>query len=236
VCAKRCQTSTTGSARAPRGTRSALRPGLTKMFLFGPGGRGLSPLAPPCRASASFTAAPIAGLLWTPRCSEPAAAFTAPDGGDPVAFEGQHDQPGGARDRRVRVVAAAAERGLRVGARRHEPVAPTASPYGALRQEGRDRPRALVLERGGRHRDPRVVGEERDDAVDVVSFRGIDEPSHEPALGGRVCQWRALAVCRWEALLERSSTSTSHRRAEARTGRPSRCRGSATTANTSSSP
>jgi hypothetical protein len=34
------------------------------------------------------------------------------DRGDPVTFEGQHDQPGGVGDRRVRVGPVAPERGL----------------------------------------------------------------------------------------------------------------------------
>ena len=45
------------------------------------------------------------------------------DGGDPVAFQGEHHQPVGARDRRPGVREVAAERRLPVCPRRHQPKA-----------------------------------------------------------------------------------------------------------------
>ena len=62
----------------------------------------------------------------------------------------------------------AAERGLAVRPGRDQPGAPAAAVARALRQEARDRGRTLVLQVGGRHAEPGVVGEQRHHAVDVV--------------------------------------------------------------------
>ena len=56
----------------------------------------------------------------------------------------------------------------------------------AVAEEGGDRLAALVLERQGRHREPGVVGEQRDHAVDVAALDRVGEAPDELALAGGV--------------------------------------------------
>jgi hypothetical protein len=52
---------------------------------------------------------------------------------------------------------------------------------GARVQELGDRGPPVVEVRGGRHGQPRVVGEKRDDTVDVVAREGLGEPACQGA-------------------------------------------------------
>ena len=129
----------------------------------------------------------------SPKCAEHAGVAEPGDRRDRVPVERQHHQPVGARDRRLRVGQVAAERRLAVGARGHDPQRRAAAAR-AVAQERGDRLVALVLERLGRHREPGVVGEQRDDAVDVAALHGVGEAPDQLALARGVRQRRALAV------------------------------------------
>jgi hypothetical protein len=69
-------------------------------------------------------------------------------------------------------------------------------------EEGRDRRRALVLQRHGRHRKPRVAGQQGDQAVDVVGLVGVGEALDQPTFLGGARRGRALLAGAWEALSE----------------------------------
>jgi len=51
-------------------------------------------------------------------------------------------------------------------------------------EQGRDRARALVLQRHRRHREPRVVCQQRDQAIDIVGFEGVGEALDQRTLLG----------------------------------------------------
>ena len=100
----------------------------------------------------------------------------------------------GVRDRRVRVGAVVAERGLVVGAGGHQPGHPGPPPGPGLEELG-DRGVALVFQRLGRHRQPRVLGEQGHEAVGVGGLERVREPAGELALPGRPRRGRGVAAC-----------------------------------------
>ena len=73
-------------------------------------------------------------------------------------------QPAGVGDAGPRVAPGSSRRRAGVGARGHEPERRARRARSRVAQELGDRVVALVLQRLGRHRQPRVVGEQRDDA------------------------------------------------------------------------
>ena len=79
----------------------------------------------------------------------------------------------------------AGEGGLAVGPGRDEPLPATAAPAGAVAQEVADRRAALELQRDRRHREPGVVGQQRDHPVDVIGGVSGREPRRQIALAGR---------------------------------------------------
>ena len=105
------------------------------------------------------------------------------DGADPLAGHAQHEQAGRARGRTVGLRQVAAQGELPVRAGRSQVHAPGAAEAEAGPQEGADRVRSLVLVRRGRHGQPGVAGEQRDQAVDVGGEVGIGEPAGQRAPG-----------------------------------------------------
>src|SRR6266545_1303043 len=79
-----------------------------------------------------------------PEVGEEAAVDEPGDGRDAVALQGEYQQPVGAGDRRLRVRQVAAERGLTVGPRHHEPEG-NAAHARSVAQEPGDGRGALVL-------------------------------------------------------------------------------------------
>jgi hypothetical protein len=126
---------------------------------------------------------------------EEAAVEEPGDGRDAVALQREHQQSVRAGDHRVRVRQLAAERGLTVGPRRHEPEG-NAAHARSVAQEPGDGRGALVLVGLGRHRQPGVRGEHGDDAVEVAALDRVDEPSDELALARGARQRCALAAGR----------------------------------------
>src|SRR5207244_12091385 len=102
----------------------------------------------------------------------------------------------GVCDRGVLVVAVAAESWLCVGPGWDELVAALATPVGGLEEERCDCWMPLVFERGRRNADPRVVGQQRDDRVDIVGHPGLGNTSHELAFAVRVRQRGSLSPLR----------------------------------------
>jgi hypothetical protein len=97
---------------------------------------------------------------------EHAAVGEPGDLGDPAAGEGEHEQPDWTGDAGVGRREVTAEPGLAVRTRRDEPERRPAA-GSAVREEAPDRRRSLILEGLGRHLQPRVAGQERDDRVDM---------------------------------------------------------------------
>jgi hypothetical protein len=104
-----------------------------------------------------------------PEVREEAALAEPGDGRDALAGEREDDESVGTSDRRLGVGEVAAEGGLAIGPREHQPEVRAAAGR-AVVQEGGDRVRALVLVRRGRHGEPRVVGEQGDNAACVTAL------------------------------------------------------------------
>src|SRR5215211_7594315 len=129
-----------------------------------------------------------------PEVSEDTRVAEPGDRRDRVPRERHHDHSVGPGDRCcVRVREVTGERGLAVCAGRHYAQG-SAAQLCAVAKEGGNRLVALVLERLGRHRDQRVVGQQRDDAVDVATLDGVGKAPDQLALAGGVRQRRAIAV------------------------------------------
>ena len=94
--------------------------------------------------------------------------------------------------------------GLAIGACRHEPQR-CAATHSAVVQEGADRGVPLVLVRLGRHRQPGVVGQQGDHAVDVARLEGVSEAAHDLALALGVRRRRPFTSGRGQAGLERAA-------------------------------
>src|SRR5271166_211884 len=140
--------------------------------------------------------------LRQPEPGQVAVVHEAGDGGNLVTFQGQHDQPVRAEHRRLAFLQVEPEGRLAVGPGRDQPV-PSRTPPGVdVAQEAGDGLRALVLERDRRHREPGVVGQQRDHAVDVVGGERGGEPRRDVPFPGRTRQRRPLPV--------RSGQSTCH--------------------------
>ena len=103
---------------------------------------------------------------------------------NPASDHREDEKPGRARDRPLALRQVAAIGGLGIGAGAHQPEATLAPPRGAGAQKGRHRLWAVVLVRRWRHGQPRVVGEQGNDAVDIACGEGGGEPAGEIALGG----------------------------------------------------
>jgi hypothetical protein len=108
------------------------------------------------------------------------------DGDDPLMPQGEHDQPGRVRDRLGDIGKVAAECRLGVGSGGYEAEPATVTPGRTGPEERRDRRRTVILVRCRRHREPPVVREQGDDAVDVVGGERSGEAPCEVALPGRV--------------------------------------------------
>ena len=109
--------------------------------------------------------------------------------------QGQHDQPVRAEHRRLRRPAGSTRR--RAGRSPGSGSAGTASDparYVMSRRKPAMAVVALVLQRDRRHREPGVVGEQRDHAVDVIGGERGGEPRREFPFPGRTGQRRALPV------------------------------------------
>ncbi len=102
---------------------------------------------------------------------------------DVVAVECQHEQRERAADLGVRVLDVLGERGLGVGPRRDEAmgVVPSRKRLGV---EPLDRFVALVLVRLRGHRQPRVLGQQRDDRFHISALERVGEPPDELAFLG----------------------------------------------------
>jgi hypothetical protein len=108
--------------------------------------------------------------------------------------------------KRGRIGQIAAKRRLAVGASGHEPEVRATAGRAVVEEPG-DRFAALVLVWFGRHRQPSVVGEERDDALRVAALDRGGEMSDKLALAGGIRQWRALEAVSGEAFVERRTGS-----------------------------
>src|ERR1700759_1067907 len=111
---------------------------------------------------------------------EEAAAAKPGDGRYAVALQSEDEERVRPRDVRLGTREIAAERRLRVGARGHEQW--RATPGGAIAQERADRGTALVFVGLGGHRQPGIVGEQRDDAVDVTRLDRVGKATDDVAL------------------------------------------------------
>jgi hypothetical protein len=80
------------------------------------------------------------------------------------------------------------------------PLARVATSLGPLEPDGRrgqepvSQVAALPFERNGRHGQPDVLGQEADDAVDVLGLEGPGESLDQLPLGGAARRWRLLAL------------------------------------------
>lgn len=100
---------------------------------------------------------------------------------DPVSGGGEDDDAGGVRSLLAGPGDVAAERGLPVGTRGHQVKAAGSAPRGTGTEEGGDRRGAVVLVWCRWHRQPGTVGEQGDDAVDVVAGECFGEALAEVA-------------------------------------------------------
>ena len=123
------------------------------------------------------------------------------DLGDLAAGEGEYEQPVRARDLGSWAREVAAEGGLTVGARGDEPQRPVVA-CTADAEEVLDCPGALVLVGVGRHGQPRVVGEQRDDRVDVAVLERVRKLPDYFALVRGVGQRRSVTPPGGQAALE----------------------------------
>ena len=96
--------------------------------------------------------------------------------------DGEHDEPGRPPDAGVRVGQVAGVRGLAVRARRDEPEMATDAHRDPGPEERGDRLGALILMRCGRHREPRTLAQQGDEALDVVAGQRVGEPSRDVAV------------------------------------------------------
>ena len=96
------------------------------------------------------------------------------------------------RIRGLRVADVDAEGGLAVGPRRDQPG--PLEPDGRRGQEPVRQVAALVFQRNGRHGQPDVLGQEADDAVDVLGLEGPGEPLDQLPLGGGARRRGLLAL------------------------------------------
>ena len=139
--------------------------------------------APPRRSgSAGAVAEGLAQDPRQPEVREDAGVGEPRDGGDPVALERQHEQPVRPRDPRLGHRQVAAERRLACS-RASAPAA--AARRGAPRAPRRNAPIAAgpwYACGSGRHRQPGVVGQQGDHAVDVARLDGVGEAADEVAL------------------------------------------------------
>jgi hypothetical protein len=111
----------------------------------------------------------------------------AGDGPDPVFSHGKHDETGWV------AVQVAREGGLGVGPGRCQAQLALATVGEGGSEEFPDRAGPVVLMRGGRHRQPRVVGKQRDQGVYVGGDEGIRKPAGDFLLGARVPRLRRAA-------------------------------------------
>ncbi len=139
---------------------------------------------------------------WEPEPRQDTAVDEVGYDGDSLAFERQDKQPDGVGDRFVLIAALAAKCGLGVGAGRHQPVAAPSAPGLYLPQEAWNGHRSLVLEWRGWRCDPGVVGEERDDPVDVVGNPSLRESPYELSFARRVGLGGSPATSRPVNMLE----------------------------------
>jgi hypothetical protein len=112
----------------------------------------------------------------------------------PHPFQRQHQDTVSVADPAVLIRHVAAERGLAVRPGGHQPRTQAGAVSRALPQEARDRRVPLVLQRGGRHGEPGVVGEQRDHASDVIVGVGRREPLRQVAFPRGPRQRRAVTV------------------------------------------
>src|SRR5204863_3290109 len=105
---------------------------------------------------------------------------------------------------RLGVGEVATERGLAICPRGNQAESSTAQ-GSTIAEEAGDRRAALVFEGLGRHREPRVVAEQGDDAVHVAALHGGGEAADQLLLAARPGRRRELTVTRWKPALERGS-------------------------------
>ncbi len=130
-------------------------------------------------------------------CGRPKWGKTSPpaepcDGAEAVALEREHEHRVRTRDAALAFRQVARERRLGVRARLHHPQRRAAARVRAA-QEGADRGPALVGVGEGRHREPRVGGQERHQSVEVAVFDRRGEAADDVALALGVRQRRPVA-------------------------------------------
>src|SRR5437899_1546571 len=134
---------------------------------------GLGPSLPPPTSAGHGSYLGISCRRWGPRTSLAALIKEPGDAADPITRKREHDQPRGL-GHAIRVDKIAAKCGLGIGAHWAQGE-PSRGPCQGDTQERGDRSRSAVLVRRGWHAKPRVVGEQRDDAVDVAGGEGVGE-------------------------------------------------------------
>jgi hypothetical protein len=118
----------------------------------------------------------------------------AGDGGDAVAVQGQHDEPVGVGDVRLRIEHVAGERRLAVRPGRDEPEPAGAALERHGRQEVRGGVAAAVAEGQRRHAQPGVFRQHRHEGRYVASFPRVGEAGEHLALAGGARQRRLTKV------------------------------------------
>jgi hypothetical protein len=98
---------------------------------------------------------------------------------DPLPLQREDHEPGGARDRTMRVLEVEPERRLAVRARSDEPEALEPPPGRDGREELADRAMTLISLRLRRHREPRVTREQIDDPVHVAALERLGKATHQ---------------------------------------------------------
>src|SRR5437868_11134618 len=120
-----------------------------------------------------------------------------------VLTQRQHHDPVCADDCCAGIWQIAAESGLAVGASRHQAEVGAATVAAFASDESRNRLAALVLVGLWRHRQPGVVGEQRDQPWRITLLDGGDEAADELALAQRARQRDKLAITDRKARVER---------------------------------
>ena len=101
---------------------------------------------------------------------------------DLAAREGEHHHPGRVETGIGRCAPVHAECGLAVGPGRDEPDFGAGPEYRGAKEPGGCRA-ALVFERGGRHGQQHVAGQQGDQAADVMGLIGPGQPGQQRTLG-----------------------------------------------------
>jgi hypothetical protein len=127
------------------------------------------------------------------------------DRADLLAGHGEHEQSRRGSDLPLRAGGVTREGGLPVGAGGYQVHAVVATEGEAGAQHRLDRVDAVVLVRRWRHGQPRVVGEQRDHAVNVGGDVRVGEPPGQRLLGGQLRPRCLAAACLGEVAVQRGA-------------------------------